>query len=182
MGNGCGSLSSPVRPDANPTQQFAVQVVSYMVVHRIAKANMRALALEKVTFGEYFKAKAMLDPSPATWPRMGSSCGTWPFRQVADSLRDNPNYSAPGRRSTRATQTTSQAYTVFLCIPFLSLLTHLIPITFATKHPFALVRPHIFDKRTPENELHTCDGRPQHGQERPANAREEAGQVQQLVA
>jgi hypothetical protein len=108
--------------------------------------------------------------------------GTWHFRQVADSLRDNPNYSAPGRRSTRATQTTSQAYTVFLCIPFLSLLTHLIPLTFATKHPFALVRPHIFDKRTPENELHTCDGRPQHGQERPANAREEAGQVQQLVA
>jgi hypothetical protein len=62
------------------------------------------------------------------------------------------------------------------------LLTHLILLTFATEHPFALVRPHIFDKRIPENELHTCDGRPQHGEERPAIAREEAGQVQQFVA
>lgn len=134
MGNRCGSLSSPVRPDANPTQQFAVQAVSYIVVHGIAKANMSILVIEKVSFGEYLEAKAMLDPSPGTWPRMGSSCGTWPFRQVADSLRDNPNYSAPGRRSTSNTD-------------------HLASLYRFSMHPFPRFA-HTLDT------THICDGAP----------------------
>lgn len=44
----------------------------------------------------------------------------------------------------------------------------------ATEHPIALVRPRIFDKKSPENEFYYRG--------RAAHTREEAGQVQQSAA
>ena len=99
-----------------------------------------------------------------------------------NSFRNDARYSA-GVGVLSATQTTLQVPTaaVFSCPRSLARPAYLTSFTLATEHPFALVRPRIFDKKSPENDFHTRHRRARRGHGR-AQAGEEAGQIQQFVA